>query len=60
MPTRQYNRLDTQGEFDELRRRLQVGISEYRNGKLAKGSGEKAINRAFADARKENTTAPRP
>lgn len=40
-----------ESELDELRARLNAGLDDARQGRLAKGSGEDAIRRAFSDAR---------
>jgi len=39
-----------EAEFQDLRRRLTVGLEQARRGDLADGSGEEAIRRAFAAA----------
>lgn len=40
-----------EGEFEMLRAQVMAGLEQARQGKLAEGSGEEAIRRAFAQAR---------
>ncbi len=42
-----------EAELRELRTRLARGVIEARNGDLARGSGEEAVRRAFAAARRD-------
>ncbi|WP_099828038.1 type II toxin-antitoxin system ParD family antitoxin [Oceaniglobus indicus] len=41
-------------ELGELRARLTSGLEDARRGDLAEGSGEDAVRRAFAGARKKS------
>lgn len=43
-----------EAELGDLRARLASGLEDARQGKLADGSGEEAIRRAFAAARVQN------
>lgn len=43
-----------ENELNALRARLSSGLDEARRGDLAKGSGEDAVRRAFAGARKKS------
>lgn len=43
-----------EAEFIELRNRIEAGLAQARQGELADGSGEEAIRRAFASARKKS------
>lgn len=43
-----------EAEFIELRTRIEAGLAQARRGELAEGSGEEAIRRAFASARKKS------
>ena len=40
-------------EINALRNQLSSGLAQARSGEFAKGSGEEAIRRAFASARKK-------
>lgn len=43
-----------EAELGDLRARLSIGLEQARKGELAEGSGEDAMRRAFARARKRS------